>query len=100
MSATISPMGHGLSRRAAVHRANHAAELRSALDLVEPNLGPFGNRGLVARRPVMSAAMGSLAGVIRDERTHQVIEMIAAQDDEAVQHLVLERLNGKRPMNG
>ena len=76
-----------------MHRLHHAAELLATLNVLELDGGPLGDFGLVARRSVVSTAVRAIGVIVGRERLDQIVEMVAAKNNEVVQNLMLDRLD-------
>ena len=76
-----------------MHRLDHAAELLATFNFFELDDRPLGDVNLLTRRPVVSMAMWPVVVIVLCENLDQVVEMVAAKNNEVVQNLVLDRLD-------
>ena len=76
-----------------MHRLDHAAQLLTTFNVVEPDGRPLRNLDLITRRPVVSMAMRAIGVEVGRERLDQVVEVVAAKNDEVLQAFMLDRLD-------
>ena len=76
-----------------MHRLDHAAKLLATFNVLELDGGPLGDFGLVARRSVVSTAVRAIGVIVGRERLDQVVEVVAAKNDEVLQAFMLDRLD-------
>ena len=76
-----------------MHRLDHAAKLLATFNVLELDGRPLRDVGLITRRPVVSVAVRAVGVEVGRERLDQVVEMVAAKNDEVIQYLVLDTLD-------
>ena len=67
-----------------MHRLDDAAELLATFNVLELDGCPLGDFRLVTRRSVVSMAMRTIGVEVGRECLDQVVEMVAAKNDEMV----------------
>ena len=73
-----------------MHRLDHAAKLLATFNVLELDGGPLGDFGLVARRPVVSMAMWPVVVIVLCENLDQVVDMVAAKNNEVLGEAVTD----------
>ena len=76
-----------------MHRLDHAAELLATFNFFELDDRPLGDVNLLTRRPVVSMAMWPVVVIVLCENLDQVVEVVAAKNDEVLQAFMLDRLD-------
>ena len=76
-----------------MHRLDHAAKLLATFNVLELDGRPLGDVDLITRRSVISVAMRAIGVEVSREGFDQIVEMIAAKNDEVLQALMLDRLD-------
>ena len=76
-----------------MHRLDHAAKLLATFNVLELDGRPLGDVDLITRRSVVSMAMRAIGVEVSREGFDQIVEMIAAKNDEVLQALMLDRLD-------